>query len=538
MPSLAPSFATAPLSVSMSRMLRILSVVALVCLTAFPHMAAAQTVQASQLPLVSIADVDRDGLGDASVETKRLRLILSSKTGDFSVYYLKGVNYEENLFPPVLMDAGYPFATDTVAPFSAAIGSQTFNTHGYTIDVVEKTNDRLVVTATYNNVTPEARARGEIGLVKRYTFNPEGYVFEIAYVLNNLGSQLIEVADSHQNGLTITYGPGIFLDPFNPSSILALKPEGHDTFDSPEDLLKKSGTGGYTGIGLKTTYFCMLLDAKQQVKLNARAFPVKSDDARKKEFKGEVISVSIPSFTLKPQEGKTFSFQVYYGPKLLDELLSIKRDSVTDYGFLSTMLLRILQFFNEIYPNFGMSIVFLTIVVRLLLYPLTLKSTKSMAQVQKLQPLVQDLKDRHRDEPQKFNEEVLKLYQKHNVNPLGGCLPMLLQLPILIALYNTINIAVELRKMPFMWMADLSKADPYLILPIAIAALMYYQQGTSNMDPQQQQMMAFMPMFMFVITWSLPAGLLVYWFTSSIIGIIQQIQANRIMSAAKEKITP
>jgi YidC/Oxa1 family membrane protein insertase len=182
-------------------------------------------------------------------------------------------------------------------------------------------------------------------------------------------------------------------------------------------------------------------------------------------------------------------------------------------------------------PNYGLAIILLTIVVRLVLYPLTLKQTKSMAQMQKIQPMVQDLKDRHKDNPQKFNEEVLQLYQKNNVNPLGGCLPLLLQLPILIALYNTIRIAVELRKTPFLWISDLSKGDPLLILPIAIAALMYYQQGKMSTDPQQQQMMAFMPMFMFVITWSLPAGLLVYWFASSVLGLLQQLQANRISAA-------
>lgn len=535
MPFLATTSVIAPFSSRFLRLIGAVLTVALFFLGSTPALVLAQT----PLPVkAELADVDQDGLADASIETKLLRIILSSKTGDISVYYLKGINYEENLFPPILMDAGYPFASATIAPFAASIGSQTFKTSGYTIDVVEKTSEHLVVTATYNNITPEARIRGDIGLVKKYTFNPAGYNFEIAYVLTNLGSQLTELDDGHQNGLTVSYGPGLFLDPFNPSTVLALKPEGHDDFGNPEDFMKKTAAGGYVGIGLKTTYFCMLINAKQQVKLSATGFPVKSGDARKKEFTGELVSASIPSFTLKPQESKTFSFLVYFGPKLLDELLTIKRDAVTDYGFLSTCLLRILQFFNAIYPNFGMSIVFLTIAVRLLLYPLTLKSTKSMAQVQKLQPLVQDLKDRYREDAQKFNEEVLKLYQKHNVNPLGGCLPMLLQLPILIALYNTINIAVELRKMPFLWMADLSKADPYLILPIAIAALMYYQQGTSNMDPQQKQMMAFMPMFMFVITWSLPAGLLVYWFTSSIIGIIQQIQANSIMSAAKEKITP
>ena len=119
---------------------------------------------------------------------------------------------------------------------------------------------------------------------------------------------------------------------------------------------------------------------------------------------------------------------------------------------------------------------------------------------------------------------------------LWGCLPLLLQLPVLIALYNTIRIAVELRKTPFLWIADLSKGDPLLILPIAIAILMYVTQAKqASVDPQQKQMMAMMPMFMFVITWSLPAGLLVYWFASSVLGILQQYQANRIMAAMKEE---
>ncbi len=158
-----------------------------------------------------------------------------------------------------------------------------------------------------------------------------------------------------------------------------------------------------------------------------------------------------------------------------------------------------------------------------------------MAQMQKLQPKIKDIQDRYKDDRQKMNEEVMKLYMKNNVSPLGGCLPLLLQLPIIMALYNTFRIAVELRKAPFLWMSDLSKGDPYLILPIAIMVLTYYQQGKANVDPQQRQAMAFMPMMMFVITWSLPSGLLVYWFASSVLGILQQLQANHYMASMKEE---
>ena len=107
-------------------------------------------------------------------------------------------------------------------------------------------------------------------------------------------------------------------------------------------------------------------------------------------------------------------------------------------------------------------------------------------------------------------------------------------MPVIMALFNTLRNAVELRKASFLWMSDLSKGDPYMILPIAIAVLMFYQQGKSNIDPQQRQAMAFMPMMMLFITFSLPSGLLVYWFTSSVLGLLQQLQTNKLMASMKE----
>ncbi|MFZ2956148.1 MAG: YidC/Oxa1 family insertase periplasmic-domain containing protein [Candidatus Ozemobacteraceae bacterium] len=499
--------------------------------------AAAQTVSPGQKAVVQnvtvdIADKDADGLLDALVETPRLRMIFSGRTGDLSVYYLKGRNFEENLYPPILVDLGYRFASATMAPFRVSLPTGTAElapSSSFSLRREDDTTDgKIVLSATANALD------NGLSVIKRYTLSPNGYAFDVEVIVTNAGDKDSLVGTDQTGGLAFSFGPGLFIDPFNPSTLILLKPEGEDNCDTAEALAKKVAAGGYTGVGLKTTYFCMLIDAKAPVKISSDEFEVKPDDPKKKTFGGHHVRALLPPFTLKTKETRAFRFNCYFGPKLLDELVTIQRATVTDYGFLSTMLLRILQFFNSIIPNYGLSIVFLTLVVRLILYPLTLKSTKSMAKVQKIQPLVQDLKDRHKDDPQKFNEEVLKLYQKHDVNPLGGCLPMFLQLPVLIALYNTINIAVELRKTPFLWMADLSKPDPLLLLPIGIAALMYYQQGKMP-DAQQQQMMAFMPMFMFIITWSLPSGLLIYWFTSSIIGIFQQIQANQLTAAMKEE---
>ncbi|HNX76121.1 MAG TPA: YidC/Oxa1 family insertase periplasmic-domain containing protein [Candidatus Rifleibacterium sp.] len=488
---------------------------------------------------VKIEDVDGDGLKDAFIETRLLRIILSSRTGSPSVYYLKGPSFEENLYPPILQDLGYKIASESLRPFISEIQGSPLPATGYTIDLEEQTAETIVVRATANVAIAMAEKSGAeepgLSMVKRYTFSTDGYFFHVEHVISNLREQLASIGTDDKGALSMHFGPGLFLDPYGPMSLLGLKPGAVEVLTDVQGFSAKGAVAGaYNGVGLRDQYFCVIIDTEESARVSATAFEVPSEDQKKKTYKGYGIACTLPKFNLGAKESRSFKFRVYAGPIILDQLTRINRGQVSEYGFLSTILLRILQLFYGIFPNYGLAIILMTVLVRALLYPLTLKQTKSMAQMQKIQPRVQDLKDRYKDNPQKFNEEVLKLYQKNNVNPLGGCLPLLLQLPILIALYNTIRIAVELRKTSFLWIADLSKGDPLLILPIAIAGLMYYQQGKMT-DPQQQQMMAFMPIFMFVITWSLPAGLLVYWFASSVLGLLQQLQANRIAAAIKEE---
>ncbi|HNV68514.1 MAG TPA: membrane protein insertase YidC [Candidatus Ozemobacteraceae bacterium] len=486
---------------------------------------------ATQAVTTELRDRNADGKADVAVETPRLRLLISGATGNLEVFYLRGINFEENLYPPVIAGHGYSFASLTMRPFALQINGSDEPDGTWTFDTPTVGTQSIVVTAKRSEPV------SGLELTKTYRFTLNGYQFGYdVTVTNSTGKDMIVGTDA-LGGLNLMYGPGLFIDPFNPSSYLGLHDGSHIQYDNVAKFREAAAKERFQGVGLKTTYFCMLMDAGIPVNLIAQGFEVKPTDTkqtRNRTFEGQVVGVSIPPFTLKAGESRHVPFTLYYGPKLLDELALINRGNVTDYGFLSTMLLRILQFFHGLFPNFGLAIIFLTLAVRAMLHPLTVKQTKSMAQMQKIQPMLQDLKDRYRDNPQKFNEEVLKLYQKHNVNPLGGCLPLLLQLPILIALYNTINIAVELRKVPFLWLTDLSKADPYIILPLAITALMYAQQGQTT-DPQQQQMMAFMPMFMFIITWTLPSGLLLYWFTSSVIGVVQQLQANKMVAKIKEE---
>ncbi|MFA5480699.1 MAG: YidC/Oxa1 family membrane protein insertase, partial [Candidatus Muiribacteriota bacterium] len=183
------------------------------------------------------------------------------------------------------------------------------------------------------------------------------------------------------------------------------------------------------------------------------------------------------------------------------------------------------------------SIILLTVILRILLHPFNISQAKSMAKMQKVQPEMNAIKAKYKDNPQKMNAEIMELYKKHNMNPFGGCLPMLLQIPILFALFTMLRTSIEIKGASFLWLTDLSKPDVMYILPILIAVSMYYQQKSMQVNqsaPGQSQMMVMMPVMMFVITLSLPSGVLVYWFISNILSYFQQKYVNKHVYGGKK----
>lgn len=231
---------------------------------------------------------------------------------------------------------------------------------------------------------------------------------------------------------------------------------------------------------------------------------------------------------------------VYVGTKELQVLEDSGHDLVRliDYGwfgnkfaFLVKPILKALNFFHDLTNNYGWSIIFLTCVVKLVFFPLTHKSFKSMKGMQKVQPYVKIIQERHKDDRSKMNEELMDLYRKHKVNPLGGCLPMLLQIPVFIALYHALFFSIELRGAPFMlWIQDLSQQDPYFVTPVFMGATMILQQKMtpSAMDPVQQKIMMMMPIVFTFLFITFPAGLVIYWTTNNLLTIAQQYYIYKI----------
>jgi YidC/Oxa1 family membrane protein insertase len=234
---------------------------------------------------------------------------------------------------------------------------------------------------------------------------------------------------------------------------------------------------------------------------------------------------------LQPGNEVFSSNTLYVGPKLPEQLSKIQEDlSLTvDYGFLWWLgkpMYWLLNIGNSLFNNWGLAIIFLTVVIKLLTWPLSAKAYVSMGKLRELQPKMALLQEKHGDNKQAMSQELMEMYKKEGVNPLGGCLPMLLQMPFFLAFYWVLLETVELRHSPLFWINDLSDMDPYFILPILNAAGMFLSQKMTptppNADPMQAQMMKMFPLvFAFMFAW-FPSGLVLYWTMNMAIQILQQ----------------
>jgi YidC/Oxa1 family membrane protein insertase len=260
-----------------------------------------------------------------------------------------------------------------------------------------------------------------------------------------------------------------------------------------------------------------------------------------KRIDENIVSVSydIPRSIVNPGQITTQDFSLFLGPKELKTLKTSGNELIKalDFGFfdfIAKPLLISMNWINNYVKIYGLAIIILTIIVKIVLYPLTLTSFKSMKELQKIQPLMKEIQATHKDDRAKMNQELMRIYKEHKINPMGGCLPMLLQIPILFALYKVFLSAIELRHTPFhifgTWLPDLSAKDPYYITPVLMGLSWVIQQKLTPTtgDPMQQKMMLIMPVVFTVMFLNFPSGLVLYWLVSNILSIAQQVYINRV----------
>ncbi|MBR5347497.1 MAG: membrane protein insertase YidC [Deltaproteobacteria bacterium] len=250
--------------------------------------------------------------------------------------------------------------------------------------------------------------------------------------------------------------------------------------------------------------------------------------------------IASESFNIGPGEEAALTYTVYYGPRDMDILKTSghELDRIIDFGWFDIIarpLLKILHFFYGFVGNYGWSIILLTVIIKILFWPLTEKSYTSMKAMQKLQPEMQKIRQKFKDDKQQLNIEVMQLYRKHKVNPLGGCLPMLLQIPVFFALYKVLMEDIALRHAPFMlWIQDLSAKDPYYVTPLIMGASMFIQQKMTpnTMEGPQAKMLLYMPLIFTFMFLNFPSGLVIYWLVNNLLTILQQFLINRKSAAA------
>ncbi|WP_243372817.1 membrane protein insertase YidC [Geotalea sp. SG265] len=250
-------------------------------------------------------------------------------------------------------------------------------------------------------------------------------------------------------------------------------------------------------------------------------------------------TVTAPAVSLNPGQHATVDYHLFYGPKDLDILKAqgSRLEEAIDFGWFSALakpLLRALKFFYSFTHNYGLAIIIITIILKVLFFPLTHKSYKSMKEMQKLQPKMAELKEKYKNDRDAMNRAVMDLYKTHKVNPMGGCLPMLVQIPVFFALYKALMFSIELRHAPFvLWITDLSAKDPYYVTPIIMGATMFIQQKMTptNMDPVQAKMMLALPIVFTFMFLNFPSGLVLYWLINNILTIAQQAYINKSLPA-------
>lgn len=368
--------------------------------------------------------------------------------------------------------------------------------------------------------------QGDVKITKRYTFSRGDYLINVEYLIDNKSTDIWsaqlygQIKRDSQNFKKVS---ALEMNPFLGAAITTADENYKKiTFDDMAEKEEKSVVqGGWVAMVQHYFISAWIPDAGSQNTYHLRKLG--TNDLYLMGFTGKVNEVA-------PGTQGSISAGFYAGPKDTERLEQISPylDLTVDYGWLwwvAKPLFAVLKFIHNLVGNWGLAIIGLTLCVKLLFFKLSATSYKSMAKMRKLAPKMAELKERLGDDRQKFSQEMMKMYKTEKVNPFGGCLPLLIQMPVFLALYYVLMESVELRHSPFFgWIFDLSVKDPYFVLPIIYGITMYFMQKLNPQptDPMQARIMQMLPLvFTFMFLW-FPAGLVLYWVTNNTLSIIQQ----------------
>lgn len=470
---------------------------------------------------------------DVTLETNLFTATISERGGTITSFRLKEYREENNADA-----AGVQLITTTTEqglPLTFSWGTAVPPDTLYTlaeppIQTAQSSGDTVV--------TLHATTSGGLEIERRYTFRKNNYLIDHTVIVRNKTGQVLQGAATLQQRST----PAVALT--KSSKWLFRGPAYYDAGGLHEIKLKELEAGKQTvpgdvdWIAYEGTYF-----------MRGIIPATKPTAAITLSATGELVSIEVQNEldTIAPGTEKTYSNQLFYGPKKLSVLKQAGTNlaKIVNFGWFDVIAkptLYLLNWFYAVFHNYGIAIILVTVLLKTLFWPITQKGLKSMKNMQKLQPKMAKIKEKYKSDPSRMNQEMMNLYKTYKVNPLGGCLPMVLQIPVFFALYKVLLQSIELRHAPFMlWITDLSAPDrlflgfdlPYLgglpVLTLLMGASMFLQQKMTptTADPTQAKIMLFLPLVFTVMFVNFASGLVLYWFVNNLLSILQQYLINR-----------
>lgn len=471
----------------------------------------------------SQSSVDQRAAQLVTVDTPLYSAVFTTAGGSLTQLTLKGYKEKNTKDSPLVVlaqsaDPSLPVASTRGAGF-ALLPQAIYSVSSQHLKLVNGQKQQLVFT----HVSPQGYV-----VRKTYTIDAARYGMQLdTQLVNNSPAPLVgalqqiitapaEIKD--KDGRYETYGTTVFSDQ-------SLQTDAPKTFASASKRYDKL----VQWAGITDKYFLTALIAEKG--------SIASVDIKKNQAGFLESSVTSPSFNIAPGQSVSVSYRLFIGPKDIDVLKSqgSSLEQSLNLGWFTVLakpMLHSLKFFYSFIPNYGVGIIIITIILKIVFFPLTHKSYKSMKEMGKLQPKMAALKEKYKNDRDALNRAVMELYREHKVNPLGGCLPMLVQIPVFFALYKALMFSIELRHAPFiLWVTDLSDKDPYYVTPIIMGVTMFIQQKMtpSNMDEMQQKIMLALPVIFTFMFLNFPSGLVLYWLVNNILTIGQQLYINKLV---------
>ena len=493
-----------------------------------------ETISKEEVDAIKATQVVENQGREITVETPFYTVRISARGASFASYILK--NYRESvdknspnkqLIPPSFKEG--VFRTSLLGNSLNGLTDAVFS--------IAQEGDRLVVDNDKKDLSFNWVADDGTILTKTYTFDPDSFLIGLTVVVKNASERVLkdQLVLSVRKPLEENKGYGFV----GPSALINEKLEQVKT-KKIEDKDEYKGTIKW--ISVEDRYFLASIIPGSEINGSMKLAVIDN----------VVVNQLVnPMFALSPGDKLETNFYVFMGPKSMDLLNSLGHDlgKALNFGFFNVIAKPCLWFMNKIHsvlPNYGIAIILLTLCTKIILWPLGNKSYKSMSEMKKLQPLMTEIREKHKGDKQKMNQELMALYKTYKVNPMGGCLPMVLQIPVFFALYRMLYQAIELRHAPFfLWINDLSAPDrlfdfgfsiPFMeppygipVLTIIMGATMLLQQKMSPPpgDPTQAKMMMLMPVVFTFIFINFSSGLVLYWLVNNVLSISQQYYVQK-----------